>query len=157
MASVLVVQALLFADGGLLALGCNIINMGLLPALVCHPLLYRRMAPPDAAPRRVLLACVVSAVAALHLGAFAVVLETVLSGRAALPLARFALLMQPIHLAIGLVEGLATAAVVAFVRQARPEVLVTAAAGRPLGPVRLRRRAEPAPPGYWAARPRWCW
>jgi cobalt/nickel transport system permease protein len=40
-ASVLVVQALFFADGGLLALGCNLFNLGFFPAFVAYPLLTR--------------------------------------------------------------------------------------------------------------------
>jgi cobalt/nickel transport system permease protein len=36
-ASVLVVQALFFADGGLLALGCNIFNLGFFPAFIAYP------------------------------------------------------------------------------------------------------------------------
>ncbi|MBE0557108.1 MAG: PDGLE domain-containing protein, partial [Proteobacteria bacterium] len=43
------------------------------------------------------------------------------------------LLMQPIHLAIGLVEGFVTAGVINYVRSARPEVLDTMAAAQPLG------------------------
>ena len=70
-----------------------------------------------------LLGCVVT----LQLGAFSVVLETTLSGITALPLGAFAALMQPIHLAIGLVEGLITAAVLLFVYQTRPELLQGAA------------------------------
>ena len=54
-------------------------------------------------------------------------LETTLSGITALPLGAFAALMQPIHLAIGLVEGLITAAVLLFVDQTRPELLQGAA------------------------------
>ena len=69
------------------------------------------------------LGCVVT----LQLGAFSVVLETTLSGITALPLGAFAALMQPIHLAIGLVEGLITAAVLLFVYQTRPELLQGAA------------------------------
>src|SRR5512143_324466 len=41
MGSVLLVQALFFADGGLLAFGCNLFNMGILPAFVAYPLVYR--------------------------------------------------------------------------------------------------------------------
>ena len=41
MASILTVQALFFADGGLLALGCNIFNLGFFPAFVAYPLLFR--------------------------------------------------------------------------------------------------------------------
>src|SRR5512144_1420723 len=40
-ASILMVQALFFADGGVLALGCNIVNMGLFPCFIVYTLLYR--------------------------------------------------------------------------------------------------------------------
>ena len=43
-ASVLTVQAFFFADGGLLALGCNIFNLGFFPAFVAYPLIYRTIA-----------------------------------------------------------------------------------------------------------------
>jgi cobalt/nickel transport system permease protein len=43
-ASVLTVQALFFADGGLLALGCNIFNLGFFPAFIAYPLFYRPIA-----------------------------------------------------------------------------------------------------------------
>jgi len=46
------------------------------------------------------------------MGSFSVVIETLLSGKTELPFGSFVLLMQPIHLAIGVVEGLVTAAVV---------------------------------------------
>ena len=46
--------------------------------------------------------------------------------------------MQPIHLGIGIVEGLVTAAVVAFVWQARPEILQSARDARPIGTVPMR-------------------
>lgn len=82
---------------------------------------FRRKYPPGA------LASVLGCVVTLQLGAFSVVLETTLSGITALPLGAFAALMQPIHLAIGLVEGLITAAVLLFVYQTRPELLQGAA------------------------------
>src|SRR5512138_2825349 len=43
-ASVLVIQALFFADGGLLALGCNIFNMGFFPAFITYPFIYKKIA-----------------------------------------------------------------------------------------------------------------
>ena len=43
MASVLIVQALMFADGGLLALGCNIFNLGFFPCFVAYPLIYKKI------------------------------------------------------------------------------------------------------------------
>jgi cobalt/nickel transport system permease protein len=122
-ASVLTVQALFFADGGLLALGCNIFNLGFVPCFLAYPLVYRPLAGHRPSPARMAFASISSAVIALQIGALCVVLETRLSGVSDLPFWRFVLLMQPIHLAIGLVEGLATAAIAGFIRKARPEVL----------------------------------
>ena len=135
-ASVLTVQAFFFADGGLLALGCNIFNMGFVPAFVAYPLIYRTLARGQYGTPRAWGAAMAAAVVGLQLGAFGVVLQTRASGISELPFGTFALMMLPIHLAIGLVEGWATAAVVAFVAQARPEVLPTAPASQT--PVRLR-------------------
>ncbi len=83
-----------------------------------------------------MLGCVVT----LQLSAFSVVVETSLSGITALPFGAFAALMQPIHLAIGLVEGLITAAVLLFVYQTRPELLQGAAG---TGAKKTAARAEP--------------
>jgi cobalt/nickel transport system permease protein len=121
--SILTVQALFFADGGLLALGCNIFNMGFFPAFIGYPLIYRPLAGDGASGARRFWAIMVAAVVSLQLGAFSVVLETTFSGISELPFGTFVLLMQPIHLAIGIVEGIVTAAVVAFVLKARPELL----------------------------------
>ena len=60
--------------------------------------------------------------AALEIGALGVVLETHLSGISTLPVRSFALLMLPIHLAVGVCEGLVTAAVLAYVWKAHPEL-----------------------------------
>ncbi len=132
MASVLTVQALFFADGGLLALGCNIWNLGVYPCYLVYPLIYKPLVGGSKTPGRILVASIVSVVAALQLGAFSVVLETLLSGKSELPFGAFALMMQPIHLAIGIVEGIVTAGVINYVRGARPEILESMAASRPL-------------------------
>lgn len=123
MASVLTVQALFFADGGLLALGCNVWNLGFYPAFIAYPLIYRPLAGSDRRGGRAWAAAILAAVIGLQLGAFSVVLQTTASGISDLPFGAFVLLMSPVHLAIGLVEGLATAAVVAFVARARPEAV----------------------------------
>lgn len=126
-ASVLTVQALFFADGGLLALGCNIFNLGVFPCFIAYPFIYRKIVGDSPTRGKILAGSLVAAVVGLQLGAFAVVMETVASGISELPFSTFVLLMQPIHLAIGIVEGLVTAAVVGFVANARPEVLDLAA------------------------------
>lgn len=137
-ASVLMVQALFFADGGLLALGCNIFNLGFFPAFIAYPLIYRPLAGSTPNKTRIAVAAMVAAIIGLQAGAFSVVLETVASGISSLPFATFVSLMQPIHLAIGVVEGLVTGAVVSFVYQARPEIIETGQAARPLDATPLR-------------------
>jgi len=128
MASVLTVQALFFADGGLLALGANIFNLGVCTCFLAYPLIYRPLVQRvgmSPSRRRVALVTLLAAVLGLQVGAFGVVAETQLSGISSLPLGTFLMLMQPIHLVIGLVEGLATAALVLFVHQARPDLFAT--------------------------------
>ncbi len=132
MASVLTVQALFFADGGLLALGCNIWNLGIYPCFLAYPLIYRPLTRNHPGPGRLLVAALLSAVIGLQMGAFSVVIETLLSGRSELPFGTFLLLMQPIHLGIGIVEGIVTAGVISYVRNARPELLESIPASRPL-------------------------
>ncbi len=127
LAAVLFMQCLFFADGGLLALGCNIVNLGFWPCFVGLPL-YRLLAGRKAAPRRQAVAAVTAAVCSLQLGAFGVAVETLLSGRTELPFAAFVPVMAGIHLPIGLVEGVMTAAVLRFVARTRPEILTEAAA-----------------------------
>jgi cobalt/nickel transport system permease protein len=122
-ASVLVVQALFFADGGLLALGCNILNMGFFPCFIAYPLIYKKIAGDQEKKEMVVAGAMIGAIVALQLGALAVVAETYFSGISELPFQTFALLMQPIHLAIGIVEGAASAAVILFVLKARPDIL----------------------------------
>jgi len=122
MASVLTVQAFFFADGGLLALGCNIWNLGIYPCFIAYPLVYKPLVKSEKTPSRITIAAVISGVVGLQLGAFSVVLETMLSGMSELPFVSFLFLMQPIHLGIGLIEGFVTAGVINFVKAARPEI-----------------------------------
>lgn len=121
--AVLVIQSLFFADGGLLALGCNILNMGVIPCLLVYPLIFKPLSRSGLTAKKTSLAVILSAVVSLQLGSLAVVLQTTASGITQLPFSAFLALMQPIHLAIGIVEGIVTAAILAFVRQMRPEIL----------------------------------
>lgn len=137
-ASVLTVQALFFADGGLLALGCNIFNLGFFPCFIAYPFIYKPLAGKQPTQGRLCLAAILAAVIGLQLGAFSVVLDTVFSGISNLPFSAFVILMQPIHLAIGLVEGLVTAAVILFVAKESPEILRKTAQGQRLGNITVK-------------------
>ena len=123
MVAILLVQCLLFADGGLMALGCNIWNMGFYGCFVGGLLIWMAFMRKGPSSGRVIAASIIGSVVSLLLGAFSVTLETLASGITELPFAVFIRFMLPIHLVIGLVEGLITAAVLIFVFEARPELL----------------------------------
>lgn len=122
MASILIIQALFFADGGLIALGCNIFNLGFYTCFLAYPLIYKNLIKNRFSTKQILKASVISSIIGLQLGAFSVVVQTLLSGKTELPFTTFLLLMQPIHLGIGVVEGLVTATVLSFLWKARPEL-----------------------------------
>ena len=127
---ILAIQCLFFADGGLMALGANVWNMAFYGCFVGYYLIWRPIlrgrwfGSGKAALRgRIIAASLIGCIVTLQLGAFSVVVETSLSGITELPFGAFLALMQPIHLAIGLIEGLITAAVLVFVFESRPELL----------------------------------
>ena len=130
MIAILLIQCLVFADGGLLALGCNIWNMAAYGCFLGGLVIWRYFMRGGVTRRRIIAASVLGSVLSLQLGAFSVAVETTLSGVTELPFPVFLGAMLPIHLAIGLVEGFITAAVLVFVYEARPELLWTVA---PLG------------------------
>jgi cobalt/nickel transport system permease protein len=138
-ASILTIQSLFFADGGLLALGCNIFNLGFFTCFIAYPFIYKQVLRKGYSPARMFIATMMAAVIGLQMGAFSVVLETLFSGKTELPFNTFVLLMQPIHLAIGIVEGLVTVAVVEFVWKARPEIIEKASHGEDLGSISLKK------------------
>lgn len=137
-ASVLTVQALFFADGGLLALGCNIFNLGIFPCFIAYPFIYKPIVGKSPTPMKIGIGATLAGIVGLQLGALGVVFETVFSGISELPLNSFLSVMLPIHLAIGLVEGLVTTAVVTFVWKARPEILDISAQTQTLSNISIK-------------------
>lgn len=137
--SIISVQALFFADGGLLALGSNIINMGFLGCYVGYLLIYKPLVGDTPSKGRLYISAIIASVVSLQIGAFGVVLETFFSGITELPFTTFLLLMQPIHLAIGFVEGLITATVILFIMNESPEIIKQAAINQPIGSIATKR------------------
>jgi cobalt/nickel transport system permease protein len=118
--AVLAVQALVFQDGGLLALGANVFNMavvGVWSAYGLYALLGRLMPGRRGAMVSGFLAAWASVVIAALLAA----LELALSGTS--PLGVVAPAMGLIHMLIGVGEGLITVAVLAFVAATRKDLL----------------------------------
>lgn len=123
MISILTLQCLLFGDGGLLALGANVWNMAFYGCFLGGGILWPLFTRQGLSKRKIAAVSVFGSVLTLQLGALSVSAETYLSGITELPFTAFLWLMQPIHLAIGLVEGVITSAVLCFIYENRPEFL----------------------------------
>ena len=122
-AVVLGVQALLFADGGLSALGLNVINMSLVTAWGGYAvfLLLRRALP--AAKASVTAAAGVAAGISVVLASLAFVVEYAIGGAGGASLSTVFALMVGLHALIGIGEGLITAATVGAVAGTRPDLI----------------------------------
>ena len=89
MIGVLLIQCLLFADGGLLALGCNVWNMAFYGCFVGYYLIWRPMTRRRLSGGRILAGSLIASMLTLQLGAFSVAVETLLSGVTKLPFSAF--------------------------------------------------------------------
>jgi cobalt/nickel transport system permease protein len=118
MTAVIAVQGLLFQDGGLLVMGANIFNMGLLTAVIGFGL-YRAAIGRSKGTRLVVAG--VAAWLAVVAAAFLTSLELWLSGTSRLEIVLPAML--GVHVFIGLGEALITVAALAFIEQTRPDLL----------------------------------
>jgi cobalt/nickel transport system permease protein len=118
MTAVIGVQALLFQDGGLLVMGANIFNMGLLTALIGFGL-YRAVIGRSRGTR--LAVAGVAAWLAVVAAALLTALQLWLSGTSRLEIVVPAML--GVHMLIGLGEALITVAALAFIEQSRPDLL----------------------------------
>ena len=126
-AVVLLVQALLFADGGLSALGLNIINMALVTAWGGYAifLLLRRALPATKAS--VTAAAGVAAGVSVVLASLAFVVEYAIGGTGGAPVGTVFAAMVGVHTLIGIGEGIITALTVAAVLAVRPDLVYGAA------------------------------
>ena len=121
MAVVLTTQALVFADGGISALGANVLNMGVIGALtVGYLMVWSRYLTPRT--RAGFLAVVAGgAWLAVMAGAAATALELSISGT--VPLATVLPAMLGVHALIGVGEAVITVAAVGAVLATRPDLV----------------------------------
>ena len=118
MTAVVAVQGLLFQDGGLLVMGANILNMGLVTAAIGYGL-YRSAAGQSKVVK--LSVAGVAAWLSVMAGALFTALQLWLSGTSQLGIVIPAML--GVHALIGLGEALITVAALSFILQARPDLL----------------------------------
>jgi cobalt/nickel transport system permease protein len=127
-AIVLVVQSLLFADGGVTALGMNITNMALIgvaagysTAVVVYALVRRRHL--ERSVPAVGVVGFISALVGTACAAMGFVIEYAIGGAASTSLSAVAAYMLGTHMLIGIGEGVITAVTVMAVSRSRPDLV----------------------------------
>jgi len=126
MATVIIAQALFLQDGGILALGANLFNIGALTVFSGYAV-YRLFGAPQSRGTRLTVAAFVAGWISVLLPAVACAFELGLSG--AVPLRVGLPAMAGYHAVIGVVEAALTSGVLSFLARVRPDLLK-----RDLGP-----------------------
>ncbi|MDP6627787.1 MAG: energy-coupling factor ABC transporter permease, partial [Methanopyri archaeon] len=117
---VFAVQCVLFQDGGLLALGANIVNMGLIGTILGY-YIFRAVESVVGGRNGLLAGSAVAAWLAVVIASAATAVELAASGTSPLKIVLPA--MVGVHAIIGIVEAAVTVAVIGFVTRARPDLL----------------------------------
>lgn len=121
MTSVVSIQAFVFQDGGLLALGFNVVNMGIITAFLGYAVFAGvRQILGDTSQSR-LIGAAVGAWLGTEAAALATALQLAVSGTSPLEIAAPAML--GVHALIGIGEALITVGVLVFIQQTRPDLL----------------------------------
>lgn len=121
MASVFIVQAIFFQDGGITALGANIFNMGLIGTIGGYYIyLTIRKILGSNTRKGMMIGAGVAAFIAVVLASAAVSIE--LSASGIFPLKESLIAMVGIHSIVGIIEAGITVAVLSFVLKVRPDL-----------------------------------
>jgi cobalt/nickel transport system permease protein len=130
---VIVIQALIFADGGLSALGYNVLNMAVITSFGGYALYrgLRRLLPPNASG--VVVAGGLAAAGSVVLAAMAFSIEWLFGATAPVPFDTVFGAMVGVHLLIGIGEGIITAMTLAAVLAARSDLVAGASDLDPRG------------------------
>jgi cobalt/nickel transport system permease protein len=128
MAVVLAIQCLVFADGGLTALGVNILNMGVIGGIGSYIVFYALRLLLPRSRRGLLTAAAAAAWCSVVLAAGACALELALSG--ASPMRIVVPAMLGVHALIGVGEAVITSVVLSTILAVRPDLVVSIGNGQ---------------------------
>jgi len=128
MTAVLLLQSLMFADGGITALGANVLNLAVIAPLVAHGVYRVVRSAAGVGPQGTLLAAGVAAWCSTLAAALACAAQLAASGVVAWGTVLAA--MGGVHMVIGLGEAVITMLIVAVVMRARPELVMPAEPAR---------------------------
>lgn len=121
MACILIIQCLILQDGGVTALGANIVNLGIIASVVGWSVNGAAGWLSRSSTVRLLLAPILASWASVLISALAAAVEIGLSGT--FPLREGMILVGGYHLLIGALEGFITVGILRYLAAVRPDVL----------------------------------
>lgn len=119
---VLIVQALIFNDGGITALGANIFNMAIIGVLSSY-LIYYLIRKISKSKVNFYIAIAIASWFSVVLASFFAALELGISGTYEMAVTLKAMVL--VHMVIGVGEAIITTAIIAFVDRIRPDLILT--------------------------------
>ncbi|MCG2789157.1 MAG: energy-coupling factor ABC transporter permease [Actinomycetia bacterium] len=119
---VLIVQALVFMDGGVIAIGANVFNMAICGALSAF-LIYMLLKRISKSKAMFYVAIAVASWFSVVFASFFAALELGVSGTYAMGVTLKAMIL--VHMVIGVGEALITTAIIAFIDRVRPDLILT--------------------------------
>ncbi|MBU4450465.1 MAG: energy-coupling factor ABC transporter permease [Actinobacteria bacterium] len=119
---VLIVQALVFMDGGVIAIGANVFNMAICGALSAF-LIYMLLKRISKSKVMFYVAIAVASWFSVVFASFFAALELGVSGTYAMGVTLKAMVL--VHMVIGVGEALITTAIIAFIDRVRPDLILT--------------------------------
>jgi cobalt/nickel transport system permease protein len=122
-AVVLLVQGVFFADGGLTALGINMVDMSLVTVLVGYAVFRGLLRVLPSTRKSVVASSFVAALVSVPAAALSFVLLYAVGGTTDVPLGQVATAMLGVHILIGIGEAFMTALTVASVMATRPDLV----------------------------------
>ncbi|MEU3930532.1 energy-coupling factor ABC transporter permease [Streptomyces sp. NPDC029044] len=120
---VLLMQGILFADGGLTALGVNITNMAIVTTVVAYALFRGLVKVLPRTRRSVTAAAFVAALVSVPAAALAFTLMYAIGGTTDVSIGKVATAMVGVHVLIGIGEAVITALTVGAVIAVRPDLV----------------------------------
>jgi cobalt/nickel transport system permease protein len=120
---VVIIQSLLFADGGLSALGINVMNMAIVTSVVAWVVVKYWIKFIGKNPSSLFIVSILSGTVSVIFSSIAFMMQYILGGTVSIPIGTVLIAMISIHFFIGIGEGIITAFIVSLLVRVRPDLV----------------------------------
>ena len=120
---VVIIQSLLFADGGLSALGINVMNMAIVTSVTAWVVVKYWIKFIGKTSSSLIIVSVLSGIVSVVFSSIAFMVQYILGGTISIPVGTVLIAMISVHFLIGLGEGVITALIVGLLIRVRPDLI----------------------------------